>query len=95
MTNDPNNEGYNGSATFSCSNGTWSVVSATCNFTGVQSCEPQIYEWSDGQCDVLTSEVPNTFGHNFTNTAPGYTGSVLVYCENGVLVPHSSTCQPQ
>lgn len=86
--------GYSGSVTAECRDGTFFVLSATCEpIQTASACQPTTVFWLDdcyGQAPLLNS------GDSFTvgNVAAGASGSVLVTCNDGVFAQSQEVCDP-
>lgn len=78
-----------GSATFTCSNGTWSVGTNNCPV--VSSCPAQSHSWGSGYCSASAA---STVSGNSTNlTSSNGWGTATFYCSSGAWSgPSAQTC---
>jgi hypothetical protein len=81
--------GYTGTATQTCSNGTWTVGANTCTPNG---CGSQAFSWG-GSCSGSVSPTGSGSTATATNTVGGFTGSAVYTCTTGNWSgPSSPTC---
>ena len=75
------NSGYTGTATATCSNGSWSTSGATCN-VAYNNCNSQTVTWGSG-CSATAPFINHGSTSNVNNAAGGRVGSATVSCSNG------------
>ena len=83
--------GYTGSVTLTCDDGTWTQSGASCSSTG---CDATSLSWSQGAQNCSGNVGSGSDGNSLTvsNTASGYTGSVTATCSNGSWSTSSPLC---
>lgn len=78
-----------GSATWNCTDGTPAITASTC----VESCAAsQSVNWSPGCSASSGALLANGGNRSITNTAPGYTGTRDIQCNNGSLSQSGGSC---
>ncbi len=84
------NVNYNGSATYTCNNGTWSSPSSTS--CAIKTCAGGTKTWLTN-CSASVSTVSATGSTTVSNSAAGYTGSATFACNDGTWgAPTSTSC---
>ena len=79
---------YSGSATYSCSNGAWSLGANSC--TGTASCSARSQSWSS--CSGSVSGAAHGGSATASNVNGSYSGSATYSCNNGSWTLGSQSC---
>jgi prepilin-type N-terminal cleavage/methylation domain-containing protein len=83
------NTGFTGSTNVSCTNGTLTPTSATCN----ANCASGTTTWgTDNRCAANYTALTHAAGATLTNATSGYTGNVTLSCSNGAITQSGATC---
>ncbi|MBN8543939.1 MAG: hypothetical protein J0M34_06720 [Alphaproteobacteria bacterium] len=88
------NPGYSGDAEFSCTDGVLSITSSNCSVAAPPppgDCAAQAVNWNT-DCTGNAPLLANGANTSVNNAAPGYTGSVTVTCNAGVLSQSGASC---
>ncbi len=82
--------GYSGSATATCSGGSWNTPIGSCS--GVSSCATSTLSWGAGCSASFASITSGSVSPSTANTAGGYTGSATASCSGTTWSTPSGTC---
>lgn len=85
--------GYSGSASFSCSRGTWAYQSGSCARND-NPCSAGTISWG-GSCSAAYSQISHGATAPVTNSASGFTGAADLSCSNGAVSVSNSSCASQ